>query len=42
MMSLSSRSSRYTLHPGFAMEAASIANLQKKTGKMLEEWIQKA
>jgi Domain of unknown function (DUF5655)/Domain of unknown function (DUF4287) len=40
MKSSSSRPSRYTLHPGFAMEAASIANLQKKTGKTLEEWVQ--
>lgn len=29
----------YSLHPGFAMEAASIANLPQKTGKTLEQWI---
>ncbi len=36
---LTNRSTVYSLHPGFAREAASIANLQKNTGKSLDEWI---
>lgn len=31
---------RYTMHPGFAMEASSLANLKSRTGKTLEEWIE--
>lgn len=31
--------SLYSLHPGFAMEASSMANLKERTGKSLEEWI---
>lgn len=34
------RASIYSLHPGFKHEAASLANLQKNTGKSMEEWIQ--
>lgn len=30
----------YSLHPGYAMEASTIANLPKKTGKSLDEWIE--
>ena len=30
----------YTTHPGFAMESATIANLKKTTGKILEQWIE--
>jgi hypothetical protein len=29
----------YSLHPGFAMEASSMANLVQRTGKSLDEWI---
>jgi hypothetical protein len=29
----------YSLHPGFAMEASSMANLVQRTGKPLDEWI---
>lgn len=29
----------YSLHPGFAMEITSMANLEKRTGKTLEDWI---
>jgi hypothetical protein len=35
-----SRKSLYSIHPGFAREAASETNLQKNSGKSLEEWIQ--
>ncbi len=31
---------KYTIHPGFAMEAASIKNLPTTTGKTLEQWIE--
>ena len=31
--------SLYSLHPGFAMEASSMANLKVRTGKTLDEWI---
>lgn len=31
--------SLYSLHPGFARDAASEANLEKNTGKTLNEWI---
>lgn len=34
------KGSVYTLHPGFAMEASSLANLLQKTGKSLDEWIE--
>jgi hypothetical protein len=37
---IESRKSRYSTHPGFAHEAASVINLQKNTGKSLEEWIE--
>jgi hypothetical protein len=30
---------RYSLHPGFAMEAASVANLLERTGKSVDEWV---
>lgn len=33
------KKSLYSLHPGYAMEATSMVNLQKRTGKTLEEWI---
>jgi hypothetical protein len=33
------KQSVYSPHPGFAMEASSLANLKEKTGKTLEEWI---
>jgi hypothetical protein len=29
----------YSLHPGFAMEAASFLKLQERTGKSLDEWV---
>jgi hypothetical protein len=32
--------SRYSMHPGFSMEEASIRNLHKQTGKTLDEWIE--
>lgn len=31
--------SLYSLHPGYAMEASSRAELKERTGKSLEEWI---
>ena len=34
-----SKKSLYSLHPGYAMEATSMANLIKRTGKSLEAWI---
>jgi hypothetical protein len=33
------KSARYSLHPSFAREAASRANLVERTGKTLEEWV---
>jgi len=33
------RKSIYSMHPSIAMEEASIANLPKKTGKSLEQWL---
>ena len=33
------KKSPYSLHPGFAMEATSLANLSARTGKTLEQWI---
>jgi hypothetical protein len=33
------RKSPYSLHPGFAMEATSMAKLALNTGKTLEQWI---
>lgn len=33
------KKSVYSPHPGFRMEEASIANLRKKTGKTLDEWL---
>lgn len=32
------KNSVYTLHPGFAMEEASLANLKERTGRTLDEW----
>ena len=29
----------YSLHPGYAMEAASLVNLKERTGKTLEDWV---
>jgi hypothetical protein len=29
----------YSIHPGFAMEEASLKNVQDRTGKTLEEWL---
>jgi len=34
------RKSLYSMHPGFAHEEASLANLEKNTGKSIEQWIQ--
>src|SRR5438105_809867 len=34
------KGSIYSLHPGFAMEESSLASLEKRTGKSLEEWIE--
>jgi Domain of unknown function (DUF5655)/Domain of unknown function (DUF4287) len=33
------KNSVYTLHPGFKMEEASLANLKERTGRTLEEWV---
>jgi hypothetical protein len=33
------KNSVYTLHPGFAMEESSLANLKERTGRNMEEWI---
>jgi hypothetical protein len=33
------KKSIYSMHPSFAMEESSIANLPKKTGKTLEQWL---
>src|SRR5579859_6113615 len=33
------KNSVYTLHPGFAMEESSLANLKERTGRNLDEWI---
>jgi hypothetical protein len=38
-MPAAAKKSLYSVHPGYAMEAASMVNLQKRTGKTLEEWI---
>ncbi len=38
-MPTAAKKSLYSLHPGYAMEATSMVNLQKRTGKTLEEWI---
>jgi hypothetical protein len=38
-MATVSKKSLYSLHPGYAMEATSMANLIERTGKSLEEWI---
>jgi hypothetical protein len=32
--------SRYSLHPGFAREAAFRANLEERTGRSLEQWVE--
>jgi hypothetical protein len=34
------KKSIYSVHPGYAMEEAYLANLQKRTGKTLEQWIE--
>jgi hypothetical protein len=34
------KKSTYEVHPGFAMEKSSMLNLQKQTGKSLEDWIE--
>jgi hypothetical protein len=34
------KKSTYSIHPGFAMEKSSLINLQKNTGKSLEDWIE--
>ncbi|MBI1854233.1 MAG: DUF4287 domain-containing protein [Planctomycetes bacterium] len=33
------KNSPFSLHPGFAMEESSMANLTERTGKTLEQWI---
>src|SRR5580700_6696501 len=33
------KNSVYTLHPGFAMEASSLANLKERTNRTLDEWV---
>jgi hypothetical protein len=33
------KNSVYTLHPGFAMEESSLANLKERTGRTVEEWV---
>jgi Domain of unknown function (DUF5655)/Domain of unknown function (DUF4287) len=33
------KNSVYTLHPGFKMEASSLANLKERTGRTLDEWV---
>jgi hypothetical protein len=33
------KNSVYTLHPGFAMEESSLANLKERSGRTLEEWV---
>ena len=33
------KNSVYTLHPGFAMEESSMANLKERTGRSVEEWV---
>lgn len=38
-MAQTRKMSPYSLHPGFAMEETSSANLQERTGKTLEQWI---
>ncbi len=37
-MTESARESMYSIHPGYAYEAAALANLERKTGKTLAEW----
>jgi hypothetical protein len=32
-------SSRYSMHPSFAMEASSLANLLERTGKSIDDWV---
>lgn len=34
------KGTRYSLHPGYAMEDSSRANLLARTGKTLEEWVE--
>ncbi|MBV9764696.1 MAG: DUF4287 domain-containing protein [Acidobacteriaceae bacterium] len=34
------KQSPYSLHPGFAMEATSLAKLKENTGKTLDQWIE--
>ena len=38
-MPAQTQKSLYSLHPGYAMETTSMVNLQKRTGKTLDEWI---
>src|SRR2546426_4092559 len=38
-MASTSRKSPYSVHPGFAMETASLANVKSRTGKTLADWI---
>jgi hypothetical protein len=33
------KNSVYTLHPGFAMEESSIANLKVRTGRTVDDWV---
>jgi|HubBroStandDraft_6_1064221.scaffolds.fasta_scaffold487800_2 hypothetical protein len=33
------KNSVYTLHPGFAMEESSMANLKERTGRSVDEWV---
>jgi hypothetical protein len=33
------KNSVYTLHPGFAMEESSMANLKERTGRTVDEWV---
>jgi hypothetical protein len=33
------KNSVYTIHPGFAMEESSVANLKERTGRTIEEWV---
>jgi len=37
--STSQRTSRYGVHPAFAMQESTLANLKAKTGQSLDEWI---
>lgn len=36
----SRKKSNYEVHPGFSMEESSVRNLQERTGKSLDEWIE--